>query len=300
MRAAPAREPLCRLLPILQEHATIEALSSLLACSVRGCGLPLERRDRLFVCARRHTYDVARSGYVNLLQPQDRRSPAAGDTKDAVDARTRLFAAGIGRSIAEAVAARIDSAIGRDQAAVVDLGCGAGDLLGAVAARRPIDGVGIDLSTAAAGRAAKRFPALTWVVANVDRKLPLRERCIDVAVSLHARRNPAECARLLGAGGALLIAVPAADDLVELRERVQGARVERERGPAIVAEHEPLFRLVERLTVRERHHLGAEALRDLLRGTYRGRRASEAARVEALDSLDVTVASEIFLFVRSA
>jgi 23S rRNA (guanine745-N1)-methyltransferase len=291
--------PSRRLPPILQEHDTIEGLSSLLACSVRGCGLPLERRDRLFVCARRHAYDVARSGYVNLLQPQDRRSPAAGDTKDAIDGRARLFAAGVGRRIAEAVAAHIDAAIVGDRPAIVDLGCGAGDLLGVMAGRRPLDGIGIDLSTAAADRAAKRFPALTWVVANVDRRLPLLDGSVDGAVSLHARRNPTECARILGARGVLLVAVPAADDLVELRERIQGVRVERERGPMVVAEHEPLFTLVERLTVRERHHLGADALRDLLCGTYRGGRASEAARVDALDSLDVTVASEIFLFVRT-
>ena len=45
----------------------------MLACSVRGCGRPLEKNDRALVCARGHSYDIARSGYVNLLQPQDRR-----------------------------------------------------------------------------------------------------------------------------------------------------------------------------------------------------------------------------------
>jgi len=55
-----------------------------LACSVRGCGLPLTRRDRALVCSAGHAFDIARSGYINLLQPQDRRSLVAGDSKTAV------------------------------------------------------------------------------------------------------------------------------------------------------------------------------------------------------------------------
>ena len=41
-----------------------------LACTVRDCGLPLEKREREYVCEYGHTFDIARSGYVNLLQPQ--------------------------------------------------------------------------------------------------------------------------------------------------------------------------------------------------------------------------------------
>ena len=74
-----------------------------LACTVRECGLLLERRGRTWQCARRHSYDVARSGYVNLLQPQDRKSLNAGDTAGAVEARARLIASGIVRSILSGV-----------------------------------------------------------------------------------------------------------------------------------------------------------------------------------------------------
>ena len=64
-----------------------------------------------------------------------------------------------------------------------DLGCGSGELLGALAAARDICGAGIDLSTAAVERAARRYPALTWVVANADRRLPL----LDASVHLVCR-----------------------------------------------------------------------------------------------------------------
>lgn len=270
-----------------------------LACTVRGCGLLLERRARAWTCARGHTHDVAREGYVNLLQPQDRRSLDAGDTKAAVEARARLLAAGIGRPVVDAFVARAAALMPADDAVVVDLGSGTGDALGALAARVPLAGIGLDLSTAAAAHAARRFPDLTWVVANADRHLPLIDGCVDLVLSLHARRNPAECARVLAPAGHLLVVVPAADDLIELRESVQGDRVERDRTERLIAEHAPLLRVVDRATVRVRQHASREQVLDLLRGTYRGERASLAPRVAALGALDVTVASDLLLFTRS-
>jgi len=267
-----------------------------LACSVRGCGLPLERRDGTLACLAGHSYDVARSGYVNLLQPQDRRSPDAGDSRAAIEARARLLAAGVGRALVDAIVGRAASLDLGEHPLVVDLGSGSGNALAELAAARPLNAVGIDLSSAAAEHAARRFPALTWVVANADRRLPFLDRTVNLALSLHGRRNPEECARVLAPGGWLLIAVPARDDLIELRETVQGRGIERERAGALLAAHEPHFTLIDRSEVRDRRRLERDALLDLLRTTYRGERTSDAGRVDAITTLEVTLASEIFLF----
>lgn len=271
---------------------------SCLACSVRECAQPLTRLGRTLVCPLGHTYDIARRGYVNLLQPQDRRSPTAGDAKEAMEARARLLAAGVGRSILDAFVqlAAVDL---RDGAVVVDLGSGVGDALALLAQRQSIDGVGIDLSTAAAEYAARRFPALTWVVANADRRLPLLDGSVDLVLSFNARRHPAECARVLAPHGTLLVAIPAEDDLIELREAVQGTGDARDRTEALVADHAPLFTVATRAAARERHTLAREALLDLLRATYRGARTSAATRVDALDRLDVTLASTFVKFTKS-
>jgi 23S rRNA (guanine745-N1)-methyltransferase len=229
---------------------------------------------------------------VNLLQPHDRRSTAAGDTRDSVVARARLIARGIGTAALGDVAARAVAAM-RDGDVVVDLGSGAGELLGAIADRLPVTAIGIDLSTAAAEQAARRYPHVTWVVANADRRLPLLDRCVDVVLSLHGRRNPPECARVLTPAGLLIVAVPAADDLIELREHVHGHATERDRGDALIEEHRAMFDVVERSVVRERHHASPDAVRDVLRGTYRGARTSEASRLTTLPALDITIASEV-------
>jgi 23S rRNA (guanine745-N1)-methyltransferase len=237
---------------------------------------------------------VARSGYVNLLQPQDRRSAAAGDSRAAVEARASLLAAGVGRTLIDAIANRAAALELPDAPLVLDLGCGSGDALAALTSRAGT-GIGIDLSTAAVERAARHFPDRTWVVANADRRLPLLDRSVDMVVSLHGRRNPQGVARVLTVNGCLLVAVPAADDLIELRELVQGQRVERDRASAVLAEHQPLFQLVERSTARERRELDRDALLKLLRGTYRGVRRGDAGRVAALARMNVTLASELLL-----
>jgi len=65
-----------------------------LRCPVRGCRRPLTRDPRRLVCSRAHAFDVARSGYVNLLQAQDRRSSQPGDGAATVQARGRVIARG--------------------------------------------------------------------------------------------------------------------------------------------------------------------------------------------------------------
>ena len=233
---------------------------------------------------------------MNLLQPQDRRSTAAGDSKTTVETRAQLLDAGVGRTILEQFARRAAALCSDDDPIVVDLGSGDGSLLAALARLRPIAGVGIDLSTAAAAHAARHVPAMTWIVANADRRLPFLDGSVQLVLSFHGRRNAAECARVLAPVGHLLVAVPAPDDLVELREAVGGRSMARSGGDAPLIEHASMFTLIERDTARERHRLGRESLLDLLRATYRGERRSEARQVAALTSMDLTLASDVFVF----
>ena len=269
-----------------------------LACPVRGCGLLLEPHGRQYACARGHSHDVARSGYINLLQPQDRRSLEAGDSADVVRARAAILEAGVGRAQHRAIvdlAARILE-LPREQPVVVDVGSGTGDVLIALAAMHGMCPIGIDLSAAAADHAARRSKAALWVVANADRRLPLLDGCVDLIVSVHGRRNPEECWRVLAPDGYLIVAVPAADDLIELREAVQGHGLERMRDVDLIAEHAPRFAVCEQFSVRERLTLSADTLRRVLRATYRGGRTSAIARIDALDTLTVTTASDVILF----
>src|SRR5260370_29405762 len=62
------------------------------------------------------------------------------------------------------------------------------------------------------------IPSLcAWIVANDDRFLPYADRSFSIVLSITARMNAGEFRRVLRDGGGLLIALPAPDDLIELR-----------------------------------------------------------------------------------
>ena len=76
----------------------------MLLCPVRGCHMALVREERRLLCPRGHSFDVARSGYINLLQPQQRRSKQPGDTAAAVAGRRRLHDRGVTGPLLDAIA----------------------------------------------------------------------------------------------------------------------------------------------------------------------------------------------------
>lgn len=267
-------------------------LMPILICPVRNCAAPLERQGRFLVCPRGHSFDLARSGYCNLLQPQDRRSKNPGDPREAVEARRRLLDAGHGSALLRSLIEEIDTLGLPAGAAVLDVGCGEGTYLGRItrniARERPVEAHGIDLSTHAVDLAARRFPEVTWIVGNADRFLPWAPESFDLVLSIDARLSSGEIRRVLKPGGCLLVAVPAPDDLIELRAAVLGEGVTRDRMERVEALLAEDFDLEGRRTVRETVRLSPEAARDALTATYRGARESRRERIAAIPEMDVT------------
>jgi 23S rRNA (guanine745-N1)-methyltransferase len=244
--------------------------------------LALARDEQRLVCAKGHSFDVARSGYVNLLQPQERRSKNPGDTAEAVAARRRLHDRGVTepllRGIAGMIRARIDDVVG-------DAGCGDGFYLGTLAREVGFDGHGIDISIPAVEAAARRYPECEWIVGNADRFLPYADGCFSCLMSITARMNAPEFRRVLRKDGQLLVALPASDDLIELRG------VGRDRAQRTIEAFAREFRLVEQRRVSTEAELDAEAVRDLLLSIYRPRETGVAQRVTfSLDLLLFQVA----------
>lgn len=245
------------------------------------------------MCPRGHSFDVARRGYVNLLQPQDRRSARPGDSADVQEARRRLYARGLETPIIDAVVRMLT--LNRTDAAL-DIGCGEGHYLAAIAARSGGEGHGIDISTAAIDAAARQYPALHWVVGNADRALPYADASFRAVTSITSRRNPAEFHRVLRTDGALLVVIPAPDDLIELREAVLGEGLERDRVADAGKAFAPLFVLERHERLRHVAYLDAPAIGDVMMGTYRALRTSQRARLQALRALDVTLSRDALLF----
>jgi 23S rRNA (guanine745-N1)-methyltransferase len=135
-----------------------------------------------------------------------------------------------------------------------------------------------------------------WLVANADRGLPFADGSLDLVLSITARRSPAECARVLAPGGRLVVAIPAADDLAELRGAVLGSAALEDRAAKLAGEHAAHFEIVGRSAARGRLPCTASQLEDLLVSTYRGGRAGRLEKARALAGLDVTLSHEIVAF----
>jgi 23S rRNA (guanine745-N1)-methyltransferase len=247
-------------------------------CPVRGCHLALTREERRIVCPKGHSFDVARSGYINLLQPQDRRSKNPGDTADAVAARRRLHDRGVTEPLLRAIAEMVAAGAGD---VVLDAGCGDGFYLGSLARQIGFDAHGVDISIPAVDAAAKRYPECEWVVANADRSLPYGDRSFSIVLSITGRMNAGEFRRVLRDDGRLLVALAAADDLIELRG------VGRDRVDRTVETFAKDFALVDRRQVTTSTDLDAAAVHDVLLSIYRPMRAQPAEAMRVTFSLDL-------------
>ena len=254
----------------------------MLLCPVRDCRLALTRDDRRAVCPRGHSFDIARSGYLNLLQPQDRRSKDPGDTREAVAARRRLHDRGVTRPLLDAVAETIALIRGDT---VLDAGCGDGFYLGSLAREKGVEAHGVDISIPAIDAAARRYPECEWVVANADRVIPYADGAFSVLLSITGRMNPGEFRRVLRDGGRLLVALAAPDDLVELRSRA--GEEGRDRVDRTVEAFGPAFKLISRSRVTTPADLDAEAVHDVLVSIYRPMRAQPVEAMRVTFSLDL-------------
>jgi len=249
-----------------------------LLCPVRTCHLTLARDGRRLLCTGGHSFDVARSGYVNLLQPQDKRSRQPGDTAAAVAGRRRLHDSGATAPLLEALASLLDLSASDT---MLDAGCGEGFYPGALAERSGCAACGVDISVAAIEAAARRYPSCEWVVANADRFVPYRDGSFTVVQSITARMNAAEFRRVLCDEGRLLVALPGPEDLIELRGE------SRDRVARTVESFAADFRLVEQRRVTTGVELSAELVQDVLHSIYRPGGAHKAEAMRVTLSLDL-------------
>jgi len=182
----------------------------LLRCPL--CGGAFSRKENSLVCDKRHTYDIARQGYVNFVPGQREMFYK----KELFESRARVFEAGVYAPVVAQLSEAIDRYITREKPVLLDAGCGEGYYTKAVCPEREMTRIGFDLSKDAVKLAAKGPKTASFFAADL-KHIPLRDHCVDVLLDVFTPANYAEFARVLTPGGLVMKIAPRSGYLKELR-----------------------------------------------------------------------------------
>lgn len=180
-----------------------------------------EKGSHILYCngARRHCYDFASGGYVNLSSPGQSNG---GDSKGAVRARSAFLDTEHYRPIADRLCQLIAPYCEKN-ALVVDAGCGEG-YYSSLIAKKGFSVAGFDLSKFAADAAAKRakrkgLDNAFFGVASVF-SMPIADNSADAVVNIFAPCVEEEYDRVLRDDGILAVVYAGPDHLLGLKSAI--------------------------------------------------------------------------------
>jgi len=254
------------------------------------CGEVLQRQENTYRCENRHSFDIARKGYVHLLPVQNKRSLNPGDTREQVNARRAFLAGGFYTPIVEAL---------RDLAAgctgpILDVGCGEGYYSTALAKAMDCELVGLDISKEAVRCAAGQHKNALWLCASAAR-LPVEDHSVGLLTSLFALTVPEEFRRVLRPDGAFIQVLAAEDHLLGLKSIIYPELTHKEKFTSPIL---PGFRLEKTVPVRFTFTLEGQQVQNLLYMTPHVYRigADGAARLARTERLTDTASCVLNLY----
>ena len=178
------------------------------------CGEQLHIADRSCICPNRHSFDIARQGYVNLLTVQQKHSLNPGDTREQVLSRRTFLEAGFYAPILEALT---EAAGGLNiTGPILDVGCGEGYYSSRLADALGTDLLGLDISKEAVRCAAAKYKNHRWVCATAAH-IPVADCSAGLITSLFALTLPEEFRRVLKDDGYYFQVLAAEDHLLGLK-----------------------------------------------------------------------------------
>jgi len=176
-----------------------------LKCPV--CNHNLRYQDGSLKCDNNHSFDISKSGYVNLLNPGKKNNFKAGDSKEMIDARTVFFSSGSYQKIADQI---VNIVLSVHPEIIVDAGCGDGYYTNYIAKNFPDSIIlGFDVSKFGVEHASKTskkngLKNTTYCVANIF-NLPLDPDSCDLIINVFAPVANEEFFKILKPDSYLLV-----------------------------------------------------------------------------------------------
>ena len=198
--------------PKLQRFASATAF----ACPI--CQENLTLVETSLKCCNRHSFDLAKFGYVNLA-PQIKQS--ANYDKENFQNRQQILEAGFYQGILETISDLL--ATNPSAKTVLDIGCGEGFYSRKLQeSHSDKTFYAFDISKDSVQIAAKSEPnwAVNWFVGDLAR-LPIKDASMDILLDIFSPANYGEFRRVLSKDGILIKVIPTENHLKEIRQRVQ-------------------------------------------------------------------------------
>ncbi|WP_042423007.1 methyltransferase domain-containing protein [Geomicrobium sp. JCM 19039] len=257
-----------------------------------ACHRNLTLLDKQLQCAGGHVYDLAKKGYVHLLQ----KAVNSDYTKEMFTARRDIYNQGLYQPMIEHIGALIQRHK-EDARELLDVGCGEGSHLASV--QRQLEGsigIGLDLSKDAIQKATDFTENLMWVVANLE-QLPVQDDSVDVILNLFSPVNSREFSRVLRSDGFVIKALPGPEYLKELRVRLYGDQI----GPLdptdVIENFERRFYILEKEQVHHVKTVADQHIPALIHMTPVSWDASENRKEQMLRLIELDVTVDVTLLV---
>lgn len=181
------------------------------------CNSNLELAGQSMICPSRHTFDIAKQGYINLLMKKK-----TFDNYDKISFQSRkiILEKGYYNHVLEVVAELLRST--ESCTSVLDVGCGEGFYSRKLSAITGKDIVAFDISKESVQIAAKADLEhhVSWFVGDLS-DLPIADSAIDCILNIFTPANYGEFQRVLSDNGMLIKVVPGSDHLIEFRRLVR-------------------------------------------------------------------------------
>lgn len=226
-----------------QDKLIISENIAMLKCPVCGDRMSVQG-NKSIVCLNNHCFDIAKRGYVNLLQNHGNSKY----DKKLFQSRNIISQTGFFDPLIEAVVQMMGKIISDNGSIsdnrsisaldlktksikILDAGCGEGFHLARIInglndqehqeyqeylETAHLLGVGIDISKGGIQIAAKNYQDIFWLVADLA-KTPFMDQQFDVILNILSPANYGEFKRIIGDEGILIKVVPDSDYLKELR-----------------------------------------------------------------------------------
>ena len=221
------------------------------------CGKELNRTAGSFICPNRHSFDVARQGYVNLMTVQQKHSLNPGDTREQVLSRRAFLEAGYYKPILNTLieTAREFGITGP----ILDVGCGEGYYSSQLAQSLSAELAGFDISKEAVRCAAAKYKGPTWFTATAAH-IPVRDGGTQLVTSLFALTLPEEFARVLAHDGYYFQVLACQDHLLGLKAIIYPELKFKEKNSVPIL---PGFELVKSVPIRFSFTVEGEQIQNL-------------------------------------